>query len=107
MKEIRTDFSTEEYGKLKEEAERLGITAKKLVHDRAVGVNPEDAPPTAAQILSQEMSLIRASLNRIIRRETEAEYRLYEDDLIRLELTLARVEEVTADFIARILKEAA
>lgn len=35
------------------------------------------------------------------------EIRLYEDDVIRLELTLARLEEITADFISQVLKGAA
>lgn len=107
MKEIRSEFTFEEYEKLKEEAGRLGISVKQLVHDRAVGTVPEDAPLTAAQILSNEMSVVREDLNEIIRRETGAKDRLYEDDMIRLELTMARVETATGDFIARVLKGAA
>ena len=64
-------------------------------------------PLTAAQMLSMEMSQVRELLNQIIRRESSAEIRLYEDDVIRLELTMARLEEITADFISQALKGAA
>lgn len=107
MKDIRPEFTPEEYDRLKAEADRLGVPLKKLVHDRAVQADTGGKPLTAAQILSMEMSQVRELLNQIIRRESSVEIRLYEDDVIRLELTLARLEEITADFISQILKGAA
>ena len=107
MKDIRPEFTPEEYERLKKEADRLGVPLKKLVHDRAVQADTGGKPLTAAQILSMEMSQVRELLNQIIRRESSVEIRLYEDDVIRLELTLARLEEITADFISQILKGAA
>ena len=107
MKDIRPEFTPEEYDRLKAEADRLGVPLKKLVHDRAVQADTGVKPLTVAQILSMEMSQVRDVLNQIIRRESTVEIRLYEDDVIRLELTLARLEEITADFISQILKGAA
>lgn len=107
MKDIRSEFTPEEYDRLKEEADRLGVPLKKLVHDRAVQTDAGVKPLTAAQILSMEMSQVRDVLNQIIRRESAAENGLYEDDVIRLELTMARLEEITVDFISQVLKGAA
>lgn len=107
MKDIRPEFTPEEYDSLKAEADRLGVPLKKLVHDRAVQTDAGVKPLTAAQILSMEMSQVRDVLNQIIRRESSVEIRLYEDDVIRLELTMARLEEITADFISQVLKGAA
>lgn len=107
MKDIRPEFTPEEYDRLKEEADRLGVPLKKLVHDRAVQAETGGKPLTAAQMLSMEMSQVRELLNQIIRRESTVEIGLYEDDVIRLELTMARLEEITADFISQILKGAA
>lgn len=107
MKDIRPEFTPEEYDGLKEDADRLGVPLKKLVHDRAVQTDTGGKPLTAAQMLSMEMSQVRELLNQIIRRESSVEIRLYEDDVIRLELTLARLEEITADFISQVLKGAA
>ena len=107
MKDIRPEFTPEEYDRLKEEADRLGVPLKKLVHDRAMQADTGGKPLTAAQMLSMEMSQVRELLNQIIRRESSVEIGLYEDDVIRLELTLARLEEITADFISQVLKGAA
>ena len=107
MKDIRPEFTPEEYDRLKEEADRLGVPLKKLVHDRAVQAETGGKPLTAAQMLSMEMSQVRELLNQIIRRESTVEIGLYEDDVIRLELTMARLEEITADFISQVLKGAA
>lgn len=107
MKDIRPEFTPEEYDRLRAEAGRLGVPLKKLVHDRAVQAGAGVKPLTAAQILSMEMSQVRDLLNQIIRRESSVEIRLYEDDVIRLELTMARLEEITADFISQVLKGAA
>ena len=107
MKDIRPEFTPEEYERLKEEADRLGVPLKKLVHDRAVQADTGVKPLNAAQILSMEMSQVRELLNQSIRRESSVEIRLYEDDVIRLELTMARLEEITADFISQVLKGAA
>ena len=107
MKDIRPEFTPEEYERLKEEADRLGVPLKKLVHDRAVQADAGVKPLNAVQILSMEMSQVRDVLNQIIRRESTVEIRLYEDDVIRLELTMARLEEITADFISQVLKGAA
>lgn len=107
MKDIRPEFTPEEYERLKKEADRLGVPLKKLVRDRAMQADAGGNPLTTAQILSMEMSQVRELLNQIIRRESTAEIRLYEDDVIRLELTLARLEEITADFISQVLKGAA
>lgn len=107
MKDIRPEFTPEEYERLKEEADRLGVPLKKLVHDRAMQADTGGKPLTAAQMLSIEMSQVRELLNQIIRRESSVEIRLYEDDVIRLELTMARLEEITADFISQVLKGAA
>ena len=107
MKDIRPEFTPEEYDRLKEEADHLGVPLKKLVHDRAMQADAGGKPLTAAQILSIEMSQVRDVLNQIIRRESSVEIGLYEDDVIRLELTMARLEGITVDFISQVLKGAA
>lgn len=107
MKDIRPEFTPEEFERLKKEADRLGVPLKKLVRDRAVQADTGGKPLTVVQILSMEMSQVRDLLNQIIRRESTVEIGLYEDDVIRLELTMARLEEITADFISQVLKGAA
>ena len=105
MKEIRTAFTTEEYHRLKFESDRHNISLKQLVHDRAVKVSRGDNPLTAAQILAQEITKNREALNQIIKRETAAETRLYEDDIIRLEISMTELEGIVSAFIAEILRK--
>ena len=77
MKSIRPEFTEEEYHQLRKEADRLGISLKQLIHDRAVQVVPGEYRFTAAQVLAREMGQIREVLNWIIQRETTAEIRLF------------------------------
>ena len=102
MKEIRPKFTNEEYEQLKNEANQCRISVQKLVHDRAVNVDPVDAPLHGAQILSDGISSIRADLNRIIRRETSAGIRLYEDDMIQLEMSMADLEQIVSKYLAQV-----
>ena len=102
MKEIRPKFTNEEYDQLKNEANQCRISVQKLVHDRAVNVDPIDAPLHGAQILSDGMASIRADLNQIIRRETSAEIRLYEDDIIQLEMSMADLEQIVSKYLAQV-----
>lgn len=105
MKEIRTEFTVEEYDRLQAEANRLHIPLKQLIHDRAVGTDPSRDPLAATQVLAEEISKNRDVLNQIIQRETTAEIRLYEDDVIRLELAMTELESIVASFIGKVLKE--
>lgn len=105
MKDIRPQFTPEEYSYLRAEADRLNISLKQLVHDRAVGKATTDNPLTAAQVLSDETSGIREDLNQIIRRETTADIRLYEDDVIRMEMAMTQLEGIVAAFIAEVLRK--
>lgn len=105
MKDIRPEFTPEEYHRLSFEAGMLNISLKQLVHDRAVGTAPTDNPLTAAQILAKEISKNREVLNQIIKRETTAEIRLYEDDVIRLEMAMTELEGIVTAFIAEVLKK--
>ena len=102
MKEIRPRFSDVEYDQLKSEANQCRISVQQLVHDRAVNVDPADSSLHGAQILSDGMASIRADLNQIIRRETSAEIRLYDDDIIQLEMSMADLEQVVSKYLAQV-----
>lgn len=104
MKDVRPEFTPEEYARLQSDADRLCVSVKQLVHDRAVGINTENSPLNSAKILSDEISKFRASLNEIIKRETSADIRLYEDDIIRLEATMENVEAMVAAYITQAIK---
>ena len=105
MKDVRPKFTDDEYDHLINEANQLQISVQKLVHDRAISANPSNSPLYGALILSDGMASIRADLNRIIRRETEAEIRLYEDDVIRLEGLMTELEQMVVRYIADALRE--
>jgi hypothetical protein len=105
MKDIRPQFTEEEYSQLLLEADRLEVSLKQLVRDRALGIVTEDTPLTAAKILSDEISKVRDVMNRIIRRETTAEIRLFEDDIIRLEMAMKELEGIVAAFISEMIKK--
>ena len=105
MKEVRPVFTPEEYLKLCAEANQLHIPLKQLVHDRAIGTDPADTPLTSAQILANEISKNRAVLNRIIQRESSADPRLYEDDMIRMEMAMTELEGIVSAFISELLKK--
>ena len=102
MKDVRPKFTDDEYNQLKNEAKQLRISVQKLVHDRAFNVDPTDTPLYGAQILSDGMTSIRANLNRIIRQETSAGIRLYEDDIIQLEMSMADLEQIVSKYLAQV-----
>lgn len=104
MKDVRPEFTPEEYERLVNDADRLSISVKQLVHDRAVGITPKTTLMVSAKTLSDEISKYREVLNEIIRRETTAEIRLYEDDVIRLEASMNALEGVVSAFITEAMK---
>lgn len=105
MKDIRPQFTEEEYSQLRTEADRLCVSLKQLVRDRALGIVTEDTPLSAAKILSDEVSTIREVLNQIIQRETTAEIRLWQDDIIQLEKAMEDIEESVAAFMGEMMKK--
>lgn len=105
MKEIRPSFTLEEYQHLCFEADQIGIPLKQLVHDRATGIDPTSNPLISTQILANEISKNREILNQIMKREMTAETRLYEDDVIRLELAMTELEGIVSAFITEILRK--
>ena len=105
MKDIRLKFGDEEYESIRSDADRLQLSVRQLIHDRATGRDGMQAALYGAQVLSEEMGRIRGALNQIIRRETEAEIRLYEDDVIRLEGIMAKLEQMVVRYIADALRE--
>lgn len=104
MKEVRPVFTLEEYQQLYAKANQLSIPLKQLVHDRAVGANPADKPLSSAQMLANEISKTRDVLNRIIQREITADPRLYEDDMIRMEMAMTELEGIVTTFISEVLR---
>ena len=102
MKDIRLQFSDEEYRTIKNDADRLQISVRQLVHDRAA---EHGCTLCKALILSAETTRIRDVLNQIIRRETAADLRLYEDDMIRLERIMAELEQTVTRYVSGVLKE--
>ena len=107
MKDVRPQFLDEEYFSLKSDADKLNISVRQLVHDRAINRNATDSPLHGAHVLSGEISRIRSSMNQIIRREQNAEIRLYEDDVIQLERRMTELEEVVSRYIASTIKKEA
>lgn len=106
MKNIRPEFTEEEHAKLKKESDALGVSLKQLVHDRALGIVTEDSPLCSTQMLCDEMEKCREVLNQIIQREVESGIGLYEDNIIRLEMSTAELERVVIEFTRAKLREA-
>lgn len=104
MKDIRPQFTEEEYAQLRTEADRLGISLKQLVRDRALGIETEDQPLCSTRLLCAEIAKYRKVLNNIILREIEADVRLYEEDIIRMEMSVAGLENVVTNFLNAKLK---
>ena len=105
MKDIRLKLLDEEYDTIQSDAQHLQLSVRQLIHDRATGRDGIQATLYSAQVLSEDMARIRGALNQIIRRETEAKIRLYEDDVIRLEEIMAKLEQLVTRYIADTLKE--
>lgn len=105
MKDIRPQFTEKEYALLRTEADRLGVSLKQLVRDRALGIETEDTTICSTRLLCEEMSKYRKVLNQIILRETQADVRLYEDDIIRMEMSISGLEDVVTEFVKTKLKE--
>ena len=106
MKDIRPQFTEEEYSQLRTEADRLCVSLKQLVRDRALGIVTEDTPLCSTRLLCEEVAKYRKVLNQIILRETEVDIRLYEDDIIRMEMSLSGLEDIVTEFVKAKLKEA-
>ena len=106
MKDVRPEFNTSEYERLTREASALGVSVKRLVHDRALGISTADTPLSVAKKLSDEISLCRDAINQIARREMAADIRLYEDDIIRLEMEMANIEAMVSAILTQTIKEA-
>ena len=104
MKDVRLRFKDEEYGTLKSDADRLRVSVRQLVHDRAIKGDSSDPPLHGIQILANEVAQARESMNQIIRRETNAELRLYEDDVIQMERVMAGLEDNVCVLIKEILR---
>ena len=104
MKDIRLKLLDEEYDTIQSDAERLQLSVRQLLHDRATGRDGIQAALYTAQALSAEMGRIRGALNQIIRRETKAEIRLYEDEVIRLVGLMAELEQMVARYISGVIK---
>lgn len=105
MKDVRIKFSDQEYETIRSEAEKFHLSVRQLIHDRATGRDRIQAALYTTQALSVEMAQIRDGLNQIIRQETSADIRLYEDDLIRLEGIMAELEQTVTRYISGVLKE--
>lgn len=105
MKEIRSQFSAEEYELLKADATHQHVSLRQLVHDRAV--NPASAGSSLyeIQVLSNGISQVRDCMNKIIRQETHTELRLYEDDVIELEYRMFDLEQLVSDYISNVIKK--
>ena len=103
-KKVRIEFTKKEYDCLEWDAGQLGVSPELLAHDRAMGVFGDDWRLAAVQILAKEMAQVREALNQRIKWETEAEIRLYEDNMIRMELEVSRLEGIVAKYVAKALK---
>ena len=104
-KKVWIEFTQKEYDWLRFDADQLGASVEEMTHDRAMCFFFTDPRLAAVQILSEEMAKVRDALNQRIKWETEEEIRLYEDNMIRMELEVARLEGVVGKFIATMLRE--
>lgn len=105
MKDIRPQFDEEEYSQLRTEADRLGVSLKQLVRDRALGIVTEETPLCSTRLLCAEIAEYRKVLNQIILRETETSCHLFEDDIIRMEMSIAALEDIVTEFVKAKMKE--
>lgn len=105
MREIRAKFNDSEYETIKERADQSGMTLKEFVHSCATRKHPEDEPLSVSKALCKEIAQYREVLNQIIQREILVGAGLYEDDVIRMELTMSAIENTVADFIKKQLRE--
>ena len=71
-----------------------------------MGIVTEDTPLCSTRLLCEEVAKYRKVLNQIILRETEVDIRLYEDDIIRMEMSLSGLEHIVTEFVKAKLKEA-
>lgn len=104
MKEIRVKFTKDEYDWLWRDADQFGATVEEMTHARALCYFYDDLRLAAVQILTKEMAEVREALNQRIKRETEEEIRLYEDNMIRMEMEVSRLEGIVAKYVAKVLK---
>ena len=104
MKEIRVKFTDKEYDWLKFDAGQFDVSVEEMTYYRAMCYFGDDWKLAAVQVLTAEMAQVREALNQRIRWETEAEERLYEDNLIRVEMEVGRLEGIVAKYVATALK---
>lgn len=104
MKELRLNLTEAEYTYLLAEAERLEMPIKQLIIDRALHIDAKSLRLLYIKHLSLELSEIRKLLNQIIQRETLTKEGLYEEDIIRLEESLASTERIVAKAISELLR---
>ncbi len=105
MKILRIELGEGEYGQLREEAGRLGVSVRQLVHDRAVATDSDGAILGSAKIMADEIARCREAINDVIRYEMGASPRLYEADIIRLENSICKIEGIVAAFIGEALRQ--
>lgn len=103
MREIRIHISQQNYDAFKNEADNLGISVRQLIHSRAIG---DDMQLVKVKLLCNEIAQCRKLLNQIVQRETHRELGLYEDDIIRMEEIMSRIERTAATYARTALKEA-
>ena len=102
MKEVTLKFRHDEYALLQADANKLQISVRQLIRNRALEAG---CALCKAMAMSAELSLIREQINRLIRQETDQAPRLYEDDLIRLEMTMTELEQTVTRYISDLLTE--
>lgn len=104
MKEIRVQLSDQEYIVLKAKADGLGISLRQMALDCLLGVDSTNTPVNLARSLLSEISTCRQDINQIMRIEIQSEFGLFEDDIIRIETAMHRIESLVATFISTVLK---
>ena len=104
-KYLKVKFTEDELLSLSREAYMQNKTVNHLVHDAALGCKTDLSPVYAAFEVSNALSEIRDALNKIIIRETEADVRLFEDDVIELDWRMNEVEVAVAGYLRSVGRE--
>ena len=106
-KYIKVKFTDAELAGLQRDASLHNKSVNQYIHDCTTGAKLEISPVYAAFTVAEELSKIRNALNEIFRRETAADVRLFEDDVIQLDRRMNEVEVAVAEYLKSVRKEIA
>ena len=104
-KYIKVKFNDAELANLKRDATLHNKSVNQYIHDCTTGTELVISPVYAALEVSSALSEVRNALNEIFRRETAADVRLFEDDVIQIDQRMHNVEVAVAEYLKSVRKE--